>query len=199
MYSNWFFFANVRALCEKKKKRKKKKPYSCLTGGSITSILRSKSINKTTISEVNFFVSDDSNAPVRQSVIQLTTLWQNVSRDYCRKLLPLYEDLVMHGGCPKPSNLTQKSGFRRNSVLFASAKVKINVFLIVLNGAISQRGLREFKKNLLILSCVLSKFFHIWWLSTYSITWFLGVPDISLSTTTKYILLLWWEKWGTFS
>ena len=53
----------------------------------------------------------------------------------------------MHGGCPKPSNLTQKSGFRRNSVLFASAKVKINVFLIVLNGAISQRGLREFKKK----------------------------------------------------
>ena len=145
-----------------------------MTGGSITSILRSKSINKTTISEVNFFVSDDSNAPVRQSVIQLTTLWQNVSRDYCRKLLPLYEDLVMHGGCPKPSNLTQKSGFRRNSVLFASAKVKINVFLIVLNGAISQRGLREFIKNLSISSCVLSKFFPIWWLSTYSITWFLG-------------------------
>ena len=161
-------------------KEKKKKPYSCLTGGSIT-ILRSKSINKTTISEVNFFVSDDSNAPVRQSVIQLTTLWQNVSRDYCRKLLPLYEDLVMHGGCPKPSNLTQKSGFRRNSVLFASAKVKINVFLIVLNGAISQRGLREFKKNLLILSCVLSKIFHIWWLSTYSITWFLG--------STRYIAI----------
>ena len=34
-----FFFANVRALCEKKKKRKKNKPYSCLTGGSITSIV----------------------------------------------------------------------------------------------------------------------------------------------------------------
>ena len=180
-------------------KEKKKKPDSCLTGGSITSILRSKSINKTTISEVNFFVSDDSNAPVRQSVIQLTTLWQNVSRDYCRKLLPLYEDLVMHGGCPKPSNLTQKSGFRRNSVLFASAKVKINVFLIVLNGAISQRGLREFIKNLSISSCVLSKFFPIWWLSTYSITWFLGKYPIYRYLQLLSTLLLWWEKWGTFS